>query len=471
VYYHCIIPTYGSFRIEENTNTGVGRYDECVLANEQQRQRMYDKIKCSGYKYNRSINKLEKIDQKFKDGDIVATLKGGQIFIFKENAVNGNYCFSGLCYFGYNIQENKLYKEGKRMFSRHATEEEKEKLFNAIKDNGYKWNKESKTLEKLPKFKVGEYIVNDYCMGKVIALTNDAYLLDTEQGIPFSCEHNVRHWTIQDAKNGDVLYHSDSASNGIFIFKELLEYEFEKKVICYCDYDSEDGFCLGENHTCCWADSKIIHPATEKQRNLLFQKMKEAGYKWNPETRTLEKLVEPKFKVGDIIVHKENRKTPFVITEITKQSYKGGTQFEVLIEQQDNFELVPTIVPKFKVGDRIKSKYNNFQYDVKELTNTHYTLVEVEEKFKYTEPIIEDKNWELVPNKFDINTLKPFAEVLVRNTNNGRWRGQFYMSYDKNEEYPFECAYNCWKQCIPYKNNEHLFNKTDDCDNYYKNWE
>lgn len=32
---------------------------------------------------------------------------------------------------------------------RFATEEEKEKLFQAIKDNGYKWNEETKTLEKL----------------------------------------------------------------------------------------------------------------------------------------------------------------------------------------------------------------------------------------------------------------------------------------------------------------------------------
>ena len=37
---------------------------------------------------------------------------------------------------------------------RFATEEEKQKLFQAIKDNGYKWNAETKTLEKLvePKF-------------------------------------------------------------------------------------------------------------------------------------------------------------------------------------------------------------------------------------------------------------------------------------------------------------------------------
>lgn len=34
-------------------------------------------------------------------------------------------------------------------FDRLATEEEKQKLFQAIKDNGYKWNEEEKKLEKL----------------------------------------------------------------------------------------------------------------------------------------------------------------------------------------------------------------------------------------------------------------------------------------------------------------------------------
>lgn len=41
---------------------------------------------------------------------------------------------------------------------RFATEEEKQKLFDAIKANGYHWNAETKTLEKLPKFKVGDKI-------------------------------------------------------------------------------------------------------------------------------------------------------------------------------------------------------------------------------------------------------------------------------------------------------------------------
>lgn len=85
VHYHCIIPTCGSFRIEENTSIGVGKYYQCVLANEQQRQRMYDRIKCSGYKYNQHINKLEKlVGPKFKVGDNIRIKDTSAIYVITE---------------------------------------------------------------------------------------------------------------------------------------------------------------------------------------------------------------------------------------------------------------------------------------------------------------------------------------------------------------------------------------------------
>ena len=136
-----------------------------------------------------------------------------------------------------------------------------------------------------PKFKVGDYLVNDYCKGKVIALTDDAYLLDTEQGIPFSCEHNAHLWTIQDAKDGDVL----ACENGwTCIFNYLNDNLFSS----HCFMDSEGWFCEdgGQGHT---LDKRIcgeIHPATKKQRDLLFQKIHEAGYKWDAEKKELKKI-------------------------------------------------------------------------------------------------------------------------------------------------------------------------------------
>lgn len=146
-----------------------------------------------------------------------------------------------------------------------------------------------------PKFNVGDWVAdNNGKVAIIYDLQKTRYVGHYTDGTDFICKYSNEYlyhlWTIQDAKDGDVLFHSNSASNGIFIFKELLKYEFGEKVICYCDYDSEDHFCLGEHHTCCWSDAKILHPATKEQRDIIFTKMKEAGYEWSEETHELKKI-------------------------------------------------------------------------------------------------------------------------------------------------------------------------------------
>ncbi len=149
---------------------------------------------------------------------------------------------------------------------------------------------EQKSANKVePKFKEGDWVVFNGLTLYINEVVKGYYRTISKSGTPNSYDWNIdnaaRLWTIKDAKDGDVLFHSDSASNGIFIFKELLKYEFGEKVICYCDYDSEDHFCLGEHHTCCWADAKILHPATKEQRETLFEKMKLEGYRWDEDEK------------------------------------------------------------------------------------------------------------------------------------------------------------------------------------------
>ena len=220
--------------------------------------------------------------------------------------------------------------------------------------------------------------------------------------------------------------------------------------------------------------------ATEEERQKLFDAIKANGYKWNEETKTLEKLVEPKFNVGDKIVHKENRNNPFVITDVTNERYKGGTRYEILIEQQDNFELVSDIEPKFKVGDRIKEKQSNIIGEIIDVQKNKYN-VKIDDKGLYLY-FREQDNWELVPNKFDITTLKPFeSKVLVRDSINSIheydeeqtdvWRPAIWGVYVKDNLYPFGVQGGCYfNYCIPYENNEHLLGTTNDCDEFYKNW-
>lgn len=81
----------------------------------------------------------------FKDGDVVVDIEGA-VIIYK-GIITSRYCgsFVSLDHYNQFIPHYKSYLD----YIRLATEEEKQKLFDAIKDNGYKWNPETKTLENL----------------------------------------------------------------------------------------------------------------------------------------------------------------------------------------------------------------------------------------------------------------------------------------------------------------------------------
>ena len=109
--------------------------------------------------------------------------------------------------------------------------------------------------------------------------------------------------------------------------------------------------------------------ATEEEKQKLFQAIKDNGYIWNAETKTLEKLVEPKFKIGDRIVKQNSISNLWIVSSISSQYYglnllKGGESIDVLpISEQDDWELImgirelaPNIEPKFKVGDKVVKK-------------------------------------------------------------------------------------------------------------------
>ena len=138
---------------------------------------------------------------------------------------------------------------------------------------------------KIHKFNVGDFIANDYCFGKVIEITNDAYLLDTGQGIPFSCEHNAHLWTIEDAKDGDVLVGKIDGDDYILIFKQIKD-GWTETYGHY--YDAVNRFCVPSQLFC--RDYKgTFYPATKEQRDTLMKAMADAGYTFDFEKKELKK--------------------------------------------------------------------------------------------------------------------------------------------------------------------------------------
>ena len=98
----------------------------------------------------------EGFQRPFKDGDIITCTNAICSFtaIFKEMV--SEYKFDR--YAVLTLDENSRFRtnSGTSAFEnpRFATEEEKQRFFQAIKDNGYKWNSEYKTLEELsPNFR------------------------------------------------------------------------------------------------------------------------------------------------------------------------------------------------------------------------------------------------------------------------------------------------------------------------------
>lgn len=139
-----------------------------------------------------------------------------------------------------------------------------------------------------PKFKVGDWVVynRDDCSKEIIQvydIRDGRYYFTDNVHLSWSikeCDEKCHLWTIQDAKDGDVL----ASNKSIFIFQE--EYICEKPT-AYCGL--MNGLFI-EGNGDCWTNEKC-YPATQKQRGLLFTKMKEAGYEWDAEKKELEKRV------------------------------------------------------------------------------------------------------------------------------------------------------------------------------------
>ena len=137
-----------------------------------------------------------------------------------------------------------------------------------------------------PKFKVGDWVVDilyDKAM-QVLFLEDDGYELDNGIWVPYTdAKERVHLWSIKDAKDGDVLVASDGS---IFIFKEVDDNTCKHYIALTADKVIKVN--VGLKHF--WETSRAVHPATKEQRDLLFSKMKEAGYEWDAEKKGLEKI-------------------------------------------------------------------------------------------------------------------------------------------------------------------------------------
>ena len=151
------------------------------------------------------------------------------------------------------------------------------------------WSKFNVSDKIEPKFNVGDWVVflTSESVYQVEKKENYEYTLRHIFGgslcLSFSDENLIREWTIQDAKDGDVLVNGSN----IFIFHFINN----RRLMGYCHVNMDDGNFYNDiekNECFCTIDAPVT-PATKEQRDALMKAMNDAGYEWNAEKKELKK--------------------------------------------------------------------------------------------------------------------------------------------------------------------------------------
>ncbi len=265
---------------------------------------------------------------------------------------------------------------------------------------------------------------------KVVDAISTSYTLDYEGRYSHSGEcvifpsKDQRDWGKfrLPFKAGDIVMTIDKLTP--FIFKEYIDDTYAH---CYCGVDVYDTLKIEAPIDIYWTSSFII-PASEEAKKDLFDKMAEAGYKWNADTLELEKL-EPKFKEGDVV------------------SSKKGDLYLVLNTNNSTVHLLTLL---YKDGNFIT--YNTFS-----MTSEDLTLATEEERNKFYSALVrEGYKYDKWQHKFIKQEFKPFDKVLVRGNDTEFWKADIYLGYTKNNSCPYRCTKANYGRCIPYKGNEYL---------------
>lgn len=160
-----------------------------------------------------------------------------------------------------------------------------------------------------------------------------------KQGEQKPVENNI--WTIQDAKDGDVLYDGDNAC----IFRKIIP--DDEKVWCdtYCGINCDNDFVINKPNErwCCACD---LVPATKEQRDLLFQKMKEAGYEWDAEKKELKETLKEMQKSIDKAKVEEFTDFERTLVDVCSSWIGEGNGWEQYIKDSANV-LLEIAVKKF----------------------------------------------------------------------------------------------------------------------------
>lgn len=210
-----------------------------------------------------------------------------------------------------------------------------------------------------PKFHEGDWVVltvgelSDTRQIVNVDTNKKRYWFDDNSYLPIVDEECLRLWTIQDAKDSDMLSWDDSKC--ITIFKNIYDKD------SFNSYGFV-GSCTGTFESrIAYHDIKGAHPATREQRDLLLTKMEEAGYEWDARKKELNKVERKE------AIHKELTEFEKAVKQVMEEAIECGDTHNLkadadmllsLVQKSDeeyNITGIHSRPAKGKLGEMIKN--------------------------------------------------------------------------------------------------------------------
>lgn len=254
-----IVPDGAGFKISKDTE-GYSTKDYWTTNDSIREDFLAIIEKHAHYKFN---EKTKEFEPNFKDGDFIAGTKvDGHVSLMIFKSIQDK----SMLVFHFSITEGEDpilsvetvcvddYKE-----LRMATDGERRNIYNILANNSMRWNAETLEIEN-----------------------------------------------IQEPNDGDVMYLPE-IENGtypvIFIFKEIANGNIYDHASLVFENRYSPRLCVDEQNTAWESDKKYMRPATEEQKQQLFDELEKVGKRWNAETKQIEDVKEEhEFKPFDRVL-------------------------------------------------------------------------------------------------------------------------------------------------------------------------
>ena len=230
-------------------------------------------------------------------------------------------------------------------------------------------------------------------------------------------------------KKGDIMMQIDGTSP--FIASGEITIDNYPKYICGI---TDCGSFKISNNDNSWT-VKFYIPASEEAKKELFNKMKEAGYRWNANTLELEKT-ESQLKEGDGVIDRY-----------------GNLCLVSKVESPITIVAIAVLY----TDDDLKIYNNGTNRLSKEIT-----LASIESRNKFYSTLVKEGYiYDKEQHKLVRQEFKPFDKVLVKDRSKEHWKTDIYLNYVEDIYCHYRCTTGHYKLCIPYEGNEYLLGENN----------